>query len=183
MSTLNADQIKQIVQLRLLIARAAQKDSLHWWDDDSLTAAGGFLLGRLFMNAPEAASRRLAITAAESRYQAAFSGEDHLLHLFRLDLAGNIEKIFGTVPLVTLSIPDLPIAGLDDLRQNITSITGGDPPAFQVIAERANHRLEIQITDNENLSNPLILTQIFAWASLHGKPGAPIFPYITIHHD
>ncbi|MDD5368164.1 MAG: BrxE family protein [Anaerolineaceae bacterium] len=182
MTLLNPDQAKQILQLRFLIARAAQKDSLRWWDDDSLTPAGGFLFKRLFMNAPEAAGRKLAIAAAKARYHAAFNGEDHMLHLFRLDLAGEVENVLNTIPLTTLSIPDRPITILDGLRQDMDRITG-DPTPFQVIAERANSRLEIQVADKEIHSNPLKLAQIFAWASLRGEPGAPIFPYIVIHHD
>jgi len=44
--------VQLILRLRLLIVRAANRDSLAWWDDEALTAPAGFLLERLFPVAP-----------------------------------------------------------------------------------------------------------------------------------
>ena len=55
------------------------------------------------------------------------------------------------------------------------------PPAFQVIAERNNHRLEIGIKTTSARLSILDLARALAWASLEGQPGQPIFPYIAAH--
>lgn len=168
-----------LLQLCLLIARAAQKDSLGWWEDDSLTQAGGYVLNRLFPTDPIEAGRKLALEAAKTRYQAAIKGEDKLLHLFHLDETGEIEHGLHGLRLSEVDVPTEPITSLDVLRQSLIALVG-EPPQFQIISERENHRLEIK--PHSPVSNPVILSlaKIFCWATLEGKPGQPVFPYITM---
>ncbi len=71
--------------IQMIIARAAQSDSMAWWPDDSLTEAGRFMLRRLYPFAPGEQAKRLALHAARSRHDSAFSDEN-VLHLFRIDL-------------------------------------------------------------------------------------------------
>ena len=79
---LDNSEIERIIQLRLLIARAAQKDSLHWWEDESLTQAGVFLVERLFIMDASETARKLAIEAARTLYRMAFGDDRKKLHLF-----------------------------------------------------------------------------------------------------
>ena len=88
---LDASESKLILSLQLLIARAAQKDSLMWWEDDALTPSGKYLLDRLFFFDADEAGRKLAMEAAKVRYRAAFGAENNVLHLFHLDQTGDVE--------------------------------------------------------------------------------------------
>lgn len=167
----------KLLSLRLLIARAAQKDSLNWWEDDSLSPAGSYLLERLFPADPAEAGRKLALEAARTRYQAAFNGDDTALHLFRLDKTGDIEYGLQDVRLADIPIPSEPITTLDALQEKLFELIGSIPQ-FQVVGERANRCLEINIKNSTNKLSVLDLAQVLAWASLEGQPGHPIFPFI-----
>lgn len=65
MSThISSTVLRHILDLRLLVARAGESDSLSWWDDHALTEQGQWALERLYpRNAPYAGAR-LAIEAA-----------------------------------------------------------------------------------------------------------------------
>jgi predicted nucleic acid-binding protein len=56
-----------IAVIALLVARAGQKDSLSWWDDESLTDAGRFALSKIFPRNPGRAALRLAFESAKGR--------------------------------------------------------------------------------------------------------------------
>ena len=168
---------QKIIRIRLLIARAAQNDSLRWWEDDSLTPSGAFLLDKAFVFAPEAAGRTLALQTARSRYRAAFETQPAALHLFRLEPSGAVEHGLQGVNPAAVEIPAGPIASVDELRQQLLHLIQ-TPPGYQIVGERADHRLEIRLRDDRIRTDPLRLTQGFAWASLEGKPGSPLFPYL-----
>jgi hypothetical protein len=169
-----------LLSLRLLIARAAQKDSLGLWEDDSLTQAGSYLLDRLFLADPIEAGRMLALEAARTRYQAAFNGEDTVLHLFHLDKTGEVEHGLQGIRLTNVPVPSEPITTQDALRQNLLELTG-EPPKFHIVGERANHRFEISVIPSIGNISILNLAKVLAWATLEGKPGQPIFPYISMN--
>ena len=69
---IDAEALALILRLRLLVCRAAQPDSLKWWDDNALTAEGAYLTERLFSRRPRAAAARIALAAARSRHWAAY---------------------------------------------------------------------------------------------------------------
>lgn len=168
---------KQIIQLRLFIARAAQEDSLRWWEDNSLTPSGEFLLDKIFVFDPTQAGRTLALQTAQSRYQAAFESMPEALHLFRLEPSGAVEYDLRDVDVMQADSPAGAISALDELKHHLTRIIE-TPPGYQVVSERADHRLEIRLRNDHVRTDPLQLAQVFAWASLEGKPGAPLFPYL-----
>lgn len=174
---LDAEGRSTLIGLRLLIARAAQKDSLNWWEDDSLSPAGSYLLERLFLADPTEAGRKLALEAARTRYQAAFNGDDTVLHLFRLDKTGDVEYGLQDVHLADIPIPSEPIATVDALQKKLLELIGSIPQ-FQIVGERANRRLEIGFKNPTAKPTILYIAKTLTWASLEGKPGLPIFPYI-----
>ena len=176
---LDLETKQTILCLRLLIARAAQKDSLNWWEDDSLTPAGSFLLERLFLADPGEAGRKLALEAARTRYQAAFNGDGAAaLHLFRLDKTGEVEYGLQDVLLTNIQVPSEPITTIDTLRQKLLELTG-QPLKYQIVGERTNRCLEIGLKNPTEKLSILDIAKTLAWASLEGNPGQPIFPYIT----
>lgn len=180
MPALSLIQKTQIIHLRLLIARAAQPDSLNWWDDNSLSPAGDFLIDKLFLYAPQEAGRKLGLEAAASRYRAAFNHAQPALHLFRLEGSGEVEHGLREVNLLEIDLPQEPILTIDSLKQPLLRITG-EPPGYSAVSERAERRLEIRLKDEKLRDNPLRMAQVFAWAMLEGRPGAPLFPYLPDH--
>ncbi len=56
--------LRQILDLRLLIARAGEQDSLAWWASHALTGQGQWALERLYPRYAPDAGARLAIEAA-----------------------------------------------------------------------------------------------------------------------
>jgi len=169
-----------ILSLQLLIARAAQKDSLKWWEDDSLTPSGKYLLERLFFIDPDEAGRKLALEAARTRYQAAFEGSNNILHLFHLDQTGEVELSLQGIRLSTISIPPEPIPSTDILCRMLLE-RAGSPLKYQVVGERSNNRREIRLINTASNLSVLAIAKTLACASLEGYPGKPIFPYIQQH--
>lgn len=168
---------KLILNLQLLIARAAQKDSLKWWEDDSLTPSGKYLLERLFIVDADEAGRKLAIEAAKVRFQAAFGNENSFLNLFHLDQAGEVEHSLQGISLSSIPVPLEPIQSIADLRQMLLEQVGS-PMKYQVVGERSNNRLEIKMGDTPSNFELTDIVKTLAWATLESEPGKPIFPYI-----
>lgn len=73
-----------VLQLRLAVARAAQRDSLSWWDDEALTPDADLLLRRLFPRSSTGAARKLALRAARARHEAVLAAWPQARHLFNL---------------------------------------------------------------------------------------------------
>ena len=64
---MTSTEAETIFRLRLLVARAAQSDSLRWWDDRSLTTEGDFVTGRLFAGRPRVAGVKISLATARVR--------------------------------------------------------------------------------------------------------------------
>jgi len=63
--------LRHILDLRLLIARAGERDSLAWWDSHALTEQGQWALSRLHPRHAAYAGARLAIEAASAVHRKA----------------------------------------------------------------------------------------------------------------
>jgi len=63
--------LAHILDLRLLIARAGERDSLAWWDSHALTEQGQWALSRLYPRYAAYAGARLAIEAASAVHRKA----------------------------------------------------------------------------------------------------------------
>lgn len=74
--TVQSDEIEvRVLRLRLAIARAAQRNSLSWWDDASLTPDANLLLRRLF---PRSVHSCWLGACSSSRTRAARGGSGRL---------------------------------------------------------------------------------------------------------
>jgi hypothetical protein len=173
---LDAHERNLILTFQLLIARAAQKDSLKWWEDDALTPSGKYLLERLFLVDADEASRKLAIEAAKVRFQAAFGNENNVLHLFHLDQTGDVEHSLQGINLSSIPVPSESIQSIDDLRQMLLEHVGS-PMKYQVVGERSSNRLEIKRGEAHSKSDLIHIVKTLAWATLESEPGKPVFPY------
>jgi hypothetical protein len=174
---LPASDAATILRLRLLIARAANKDSLHWWDDDSLSEAAGFILGRTFPTAPTLAARSLALRAAFARHQAVGGSHGRALHLYRLDPDNADRLVLEFWPLLDIPVRLEPIPTTAVLRQELLAITG-QPMPYEVIAATANGGLHITMPKPLPEATLLRRAQTLAWAYLEGGQGQPCIPYI-----
>ena len=175
--TLTPEDAHTILGLRLLVARAANKDSLAWWDDESLTPPASFLLERLFPIAPPLAARTLALSAAQARHQAACPANQQALHLYRLDADNQDQLALRSIPLLPIPIPQEPITSVQALRQHLVDLTGGPLP-YTRIHDTSTHGLQIGIPSESNGVSPLAhRARTLAWAYLEGTPQQPVFPF------
>ena len=171
-----ANDVRDIVTLRLLVARAANSDSMAWWDDESLASHSGFLLRRIFPIAPATAARSLALQAANARHKAAIDEAD-ALHLFRLDLENRDALATRRFDLGDVEMPQESLTKAD-LRQHLEIVTGGPKP-YKVIRRTPGNGLLIEVPDTQSVN---VLWQhrasTLAWAYLEGEVGQPVFPYL-----
>lgn len=174
-SNMTPKEIRTILSLRLLIARAANKDSLAWWDDESFTAPAQYLFDRIFPMAPPLAARSLALAAAIARHRAACDKET--LHLYRLDSDNQDGLALRFEPLLPVPVPEEPITTPENLRRHLLDLTG-DPAHYTVVRETSTHGLQIKIPPCPPDTSPLAhRAQTLAWAYLESAPGAPVFPF------
>lgn len=172
---LTPQETHTILGLRLLIARAANRDSLAWWDDESFASHAGFLLERVFPMVPPLAARSLALASARARHRAAcFEGA---LHLYHLD-SDNQDKLFlRFAPLLPIPVPEEPITTLESLRRHLLNLTG-EPASYTVVGKTSTHGLQIEVSPDPDGISPLAhRARTLAWAYLEGAPGEPVFPF------
>lgn len=175
--SITQDDARTVLQVRLLLARAANKDSLAWWDDESLTPHAGFLLERIFPMAPALAARSLALSAAAARHRAACASHDNALHLYRLDLDGQDALAVRSIPLLTIPLPQEPIPSIDALRQELLSLLG-KPARYTVVRRTEAGGLQVGIWPAPTGISPVLhRAQTLAWAYLEGAPHEPVFPF------
>ena len=175
--SISPEDARTILSVRLLLARAANKDSLAWWDDESLTPHAGFLLERIFPMAPALAARSLALSAAAARHRAACAGHDNALHLYRLDLDGQDALALSSVPLLSIPLPQEPMPSNDARRQEQLGLLG-KPMHYTSVRRTETSGLQIERPPVPvGVSLLLHRAQTLAWAYLEGAPSEPVFPF------
>lgn len=180
--SISADDGLIILRLQLLIARAANKDSLAWWDDESLTPHAGFVLERLFPITPNLAARSLALAAAQARHRAAYAGLSGALHLYHLDADSQDALVLRNLSPMAVSVPQEAMTSVDDLRQHLLDVFS-EPPSYTVVRRTEGQGLQIQLSQAPTGCSLLLhRAQILAWAYLEGKPGQPVFPFFVENH-
>jgi hypothetical protein len=158
----------EVLRLRLLICRAAASDSMRWWDDESLTEDGMFVLGRLFPRSAQTAARRLALEAALVRHQAALADIPHAQHLF--DLGPAVEAAIEELPLSTINIPTGPIRD----SQALLALIGGETLGPTDHSQGLVVRVTLPAAYASLKERAWALAQAYA----AGRPGEPVFPIL-----
>lgn len=168
---------QMILRLRLLIARAANKDGLNWWDDEALTPAAQFILDRTFPIAPPLAARSLALQAAFNRHEAACDYDPDVFHLYRLD-SDNLDRlVLEFWPLLEIPFPEAPITNIAELRQQLESLTK-TAMTYDIISRGSNGAVAIRLhRPASDVSLLVHRAQTLAWAYLEGNVGQPCLPY------
>lgn len=167
-----------ILRLRVLIARAAQPDSLQWWQDQSLTQDGMYVVERLFARNPKWAAAHLAIASSRARHWAAIPREPNVTHLF--DLGNPIEFALADFRIETEWIPNPP-ASMDDFIMAIGEIVP-DGAGYESGAPDTNGALEIHLLPEREHLLPILLARVSALALAYSgaERGQPIFPFLRI---
>jgi hypothetical protein len=175
---ISPEEARVILSLQLLLARAANKDGLAWWDDESLTPHAGFLLGRIFPLAPALAARSLALSAARARHQAALDSYARATCLYRLDSDNRDQVALRSTPLLPISVPDEPIRSMDVLERHLRDVLG-EPATYVVERSTEAHGLQIEIPPAPAGVSPMLhQAQTLAWAYLEGAPEQSVFPFV-----
>lgn len=174
---LTATDSHLILALRLLIARAANEDSLSWWDDESLTPAAAYLLNRLFPMAPRVAGKGLALRAALARHRVACPEDG--LHLYRLDADNRDKLALRFAPLDQVPVPETAIATKEALKDRLIELLDGPQP-YTVLRQTATGGLLIDIPPAPVGVPPMVhRAKTLAWAYQEGAKAAPVFPFYT----
>lgn len=176
-SNIAPEDARAVLSLQMLIARAANKDSLAWWDDESLTRHAEFVLERVFPIAPALAARSLALSAAAARHDAAFAGRDGVLHLYRLDPDGQDTLALRSASLLDIPVRQEPIPSIDALRRELLDLLG-EPVSYTSVRRSEAGGLQIAVPAAPAGMSPVLhRARTLAWAYLEGAPNAPVFPY------
>ncbi len=167
-----------ILSLQLWLARAGQKDSLAWWEAESLTSSGEYVLGRLFPAIPTLAGRQLALAAARARHENAFADDPDALHLFRLDKAGEIVYALSAINLAELELPLTPVKSMAALHEALQGLSNQPASLPEIIHELPGRRLQVRVAPVAGEAILVTLARALAWAYMNGQPSVPIFPFI-----
>ena len=174
---LTATDVRLILALRLLIARAANRDSLAWWDDESLTPAAAYLLNRLFPMAPRVAGKSLALRAALARHRVACPEDG--LHLYRLDADNRDKLALRFARLESVPVPEMAVGSTEALRGRLLELTE-TPQSYTVLQQTGSLGLLIDIPPAPVGVPPMVhRAKTLAWAYLEGAEAAPVFPFYT----
>ena len=183
LKTLTLAEAELIMRLRLIVVRAAQPDSLRWWDDRSLTVEGGYLTERLFSRRPRLAAAQIAMATARSRHWAAIPKTPEVVHLF--DFGDDLEYELEAVALDEAWIPAEPFASLDtfflEIGRTVPDGTGYST-SYSGRAAEYNGALEIQISidTDPTLKPPVAQASALALAYGVGGPDRPVFSYLKL---
>src|SRR5207244_4414084 len=121
------------------VCRAAQGDSLRWWDDESLTPYARVILDPLFPRTAASTAIKIAFEAARLRYRAAFAATNaRVLHLFSLDDETEMSLVDAEPDGVAPS--EDPIADVEAVRLAL----GTDWRDYDIVDRGAGGLLEIR---------------------------------------
>lgn len=157
----------------LLIARAGARDSLNWWDDDSLTSAGEFVLGRIFPRKWKQISYRLAIRAVKEKHEGAVHavGLEDFITLF------SIVSLVGLESAVAEDIVSSPINSIDEFTGRLT-ILCPRVIEFDVPQATASGLLDMTGIASDDGTSTETLVAAFASGYTRAQAGKPVFPFI-----
>lgn len=178
---LEAGSTSTVLGLCLLIVRAGCRDSLVWWDDDSLTEAGLFSLKRLFPQTYRIAAVRLGLAAARSRHDgmlnaSGITGAQHLLDL--LEPAGPIDFLaqLDRVPFDFWS----PIPDRNSFQQRLEAVAGPLPSVPSGVAAALQGLVDLSEVLPKHEAT-VGVAKMMAASYLLGDRGRLVLPYTRRH--
>lgn len=176
---IETDQALSILALRLLVARAAQADSLRWWDDEVLTEPAAFILDRTFPHSPPLAARSLALQAALARHRDAAEVFHSTLHLYQLDWHNGDILALRALSLMAAAFDPRPIPDRDEYRRRLLGLTSR-PATYEVTRQATNSGFVVRIPPAPpGVHLWLHRAAALAWAYLEGEAGRAAIPLIV----
>ena len=168
---------KHSVSLALLIIRAGEKDSLKWWDDESLSEAGLFALSRVLPRNPRAAAVRLAYLAARERHRgmlasAGVQGATTLLDFAEPALATPLESAS-----FVMAVRDQPITSVGQLRIHLHELAS-EVTTIEMPAPSGEGLLDLSDFPGRAAPGLEGRAALLAAGYLQGQVGKPVIPYL-----
>jgi len=161
---------ERVARIALLVARAGQKDSLAWWDDESLTEAGRFALTKIFPRNPARAALRLAFESAKGRHAGVLAAARVTQVTTLLDLAEPFVE-----ELSSDSNPwSAPIVSAEDLRRQLL-LLAPDAGTLTLPTPDLAGLLDLTSCDAQT---ELHKATTLAAGYLLGQKGKPVFPFM-----
>jgi hypothetical protein len=176
-SMMTVSDVETILRLRLIVCRAAQLDSLQWWDDQSLTTEGAFVVERLFGGRPRVAAAKIALAAARVRHWAAMPKSKNVVHLF--DFGDDIEEQINSVSLEEGWISSSAFTSTDDFGSAIRGIAA-DEIDYKRSDPDQNGALELHLSARLGKGMNVILARarVLALTYAVARPRQPVFPFL-----
>lgn len=174
MGTVPDDHLTTILRLRLLIARAAQRDSLAWWEDESLVPEADLLLARLFPRTPRRAAHRLALQAARARHTAVLRDHPMACHLFALGDEEEFRLDDVLADGADLGVAATPIRTRSQLADELRALGPEPPPSLGPAVGRGG-QLDL---GGEVAELPLVDRALaLAWAYTRAEAPGAAYPF------
>lgn len=174
MTTQSNDDSIRILQLRLTVARAAQRDSLSWWDDAVLTPEADLLLRRLFPRSGTHAAWTLALRAARARHEVVLAAWPHAHHLFSfgVDVENHLDEIMRARK--TVDTPPNPIRSRAELATELRAIAT-EPTTLSVQTTESDRTIQLgdEVTSLPDVDRAIAL----AWAYTVPDTASLVVPF------
>ena len=177
--------LRQILNLRLLIARTGEQDSLVWWDSHALTEQGQWALKRLYPRYAAFAGARLATEAAAIVHAKAL-GQRPNVTLFNLG-ADLDARVMRQLDLQRIDDEPLnissPIRSSDELQARLSQIVDLTDDDIAKPATVNGHLAELgEVTKADIWSEGElgIITRRLAVAYLHSDYERLVAPYFRL---
>lgn len=180
--------IDLVLRLRLIVARAGEKDSLGWWDSDALSPAGAYVLQRIFPRSASWARIGLAIEAATIRHKVMLESEP-ALSLFTLRAEWE-HRVFAYLERLRRERQAVPIPGAihssSELAELLRESGGLRPDEFPAPEPEGLFEPQVlQVGQIQNQAPPsaqevLRLAKLLAASYTKGDKGRLLVPYIRV---
>lgn len=174
---MSPSSIERTVRLALLIIRAGERDSLKWWDDESLSEAGLFALSRILPRNPNAAAVRLAYLAARERHRgmlasAGIPGATTLLDFVEVALSEPQERSSAVA-----AVREEPITSVGQLRTLLQEVAP-EVRTIELPAPSGNGLLDLSDLVGRATPGPQVRAALLAAGYLQGQVGKLVVPYL-----
>jgi hypothetical protein len=174
---LSPSSAEHSVSLALLIIRAGEKDSLRWWDDESLSEAGLFVLSKILPRNPRAAAIRLAYLAALERHRAILAAAGVRGATTLLDFAEPALTTPQESASLVTAVLDEPITSMDQLRTRLHELAS-EVTTIEIPAPSDEGLLDLSDFIGRASPGSEGRAALLAAGYLQGQVGKPVIPYL-----
>jgi len=153
-----------------LIARAGERDSLQWWDDDALTTNGDYVLPRLFPRRPKQVALKMAWRSALEKHRGVIESTGVRRFTTIFDVA---EAEIESVTPLSRAFGE-PIPSVDELRRHLEAFL---PNIGDATPPKPYGAGLIDLTESADSPSNALLNLVAAY--LLGDKAQPVFPFLS----